>query len=545
MDVKMQTPRIYSLALRDALIAAFAVLLVAIMTGYVVYHTASEALKNEVQGSLKNIAASAANFTDGDVHNEIYRPEQKGTPLYERMRAPYFNLLKANPNIAFIYTAIEREGKYYFILDSKIIKAGEKDDTSAVMEEYPDATDTMKAAFSSKKPMVEDEAYTDEYGTFLSGYAPFFTSNGEFIGIVGADIRLDDYLARLADIRFSLIIGMSIAMVASVVCGVGVWFVRKQALDAQYHNEEQKLAILQMEKEQLQDRERQKLIAEQEQRNVLFNMANHFEQTVQSVVTQIAGSVVQMQSGAEDVSRIALDTKQKTQFVVDTSEQTANTSKQVSDAAEQLTLAIREISEQTAKSSAIAQQANQRGVHAKQLIADLLEQSSKVGDIITIISKIAGQINLLALNATIESARAGEAGRGFAVVANEVKMLAKQVAGASAKITEQITHMRDATTRSVGAVDHIMEIISEVSHSTEAVAAAVEEQSAVTNDIAHSISRTADGAERILNTIGTVRDGSEHTYTTAETLHGSAKILGQQSTTLREKLDEFLRIIRG
>jgi methyl-accepting chemotaxis protein len=47
--------------------------------------------------------------------------------------------------------------------------------------------------------------------------------------------------------------------------------------------------------------------------------------------------------------------------------------------------------------------------------------ADRIGDVVRIITDIAGKTNLLALNATIEAARAGEAGKGFAVVAGEVK----------------------------------------------------------------------------------------------------------------------------
>jgi len=42
----------------------------------------------------------------------------------------------------------------------------------------------------------------------------------------------------------------------------------------------------------------------------------------------------------------------------------------------------------------------------------LSEATARIGDVVLLISNIAGQTNLLALNATIEAARAGEAGKG-------------------------------------------------------------------------------------------------------------------------------------
>jgi GAF domain-containing protein/HAMP domain-containing protein len=46
------------------------------------------------------------------------------------------------------------------------------------------------------RPMAEESFYTDEYGTFISAYAPFYTSDGKPAGIIGADITATKVLER-------------------------------------------------------------------------------------------------------------------------------------------------------------------------------------------------------------------------------------------------------------------------------------------------------------------------------------------------------------
>src|SRR5947209_11087523 len=107
-------------------------------------------------------------------------------------------------------------------------------------------------------------------------------------------------------------------------------------------------------------------------------------------------------------------------------------------------------------------------------VSELSKAASRIGDVVELISTIAGQTNLLALNATIEAARAGEAGRGFAVVASEVKALAEQTAKATGEIGQQITGIHAATQESVGAIKEISGTIGKLSGISSAIAAAME-----------------------------------------------------------------------
>lgn len=285
--------------------------------------------------------------------------------------------------------------------------------------------------------------------------------------------------------------------------------------------------------------------AESQRKKALHVMADSFEQSVKHVVADVIESSLRMQAGSDDVAKIAAETKQRSDKVAHSSHIAAQTSTQVSAAAEELTASISEISNQTQRSSIISQEAAGQASHAKKVIETLSVQSKKVGEIVGVINKISGQINLLALNATIESARAGEAGKGFAVVATEVKQLATQVNHATAEISAQINTMQAATQTSVQSVLDILDTINDISVSIQAVAAAVEEQSSVANEIARNISITAGGAQEISSNIVAVQRGAEQTGNTASQALEAAKNLHAQSTSLGHRVDEFLSGVRA
>lgn len=532
-------------ALRDALLAGMVVLAVSSAIGYFVYRSAEKGLTQEVQNYISNLAASASQFTEGDLHQQITKPEDQGNETYEQLRAPYFKLLRANPAIAYIYTVIEQGDHIFFILDASIPKPGEKQDNSAVMEQYDDATDTMKQALAQRKALVESESYTDNWGTFLSAYAPFYNSKGEFVGIVGADIRLEDFNARLAKIHDTFLIGLVIALIASVIVGIAVWYARNAALQSEARNHEQQIQLAAMEKSRIEQQERDKEEAERTKRETLESMAVTFETSVQGVVAQVAVSSAEISEGLTSIAAIAVDTNDRSSTVGSSSVEAAQMSSHVAAAAEELTASVQEISVQTQRSRNVAQDATKTAQEVRSSIEALVEKANRVGEIITVITGIAKQINLLALNATIESARAGEAGRGFAVVASEVKNLANQVGSATDAITQQIDEIQSATNYSADAVMHIIEIINEVSEGASSVAAAVEEQSAVTREIAVSISRASEGVQRISSEIQNVQTGADQVQSTTHQVLHSADTLSTQSALLREKVDAFLAAIRA
>ncbi len=95
------------------------------------------------------------------------------------------------------------------------------------------------------------------------------------------------------------------------------------------------------------------------------------------------------------------------------------------------------------------------------MIHALGDKSRQIGQIVEVISNIAGQTNLLALNAAIEAARAGEQGRGFAVVAEEVRKLAEQSEEAAKEIAQIISAIQRETIETVNAMDRGTKAVGE------------------------------------------------------------------------------------
>ena len=180
-----------------------------------------------------------------------------------------------------------------------------------------------------------------------------------------------------------------------------------------------------------------------------------------------------------------------------------------------------------------------------QVVRALAEGAQQIGEVVSLISSIAGQTNLLALNATIEAARAGEAGRGFAVVAGEVKGLAAQTARATDDISKQIGRIQGATQEAVSAIGGIAATIDEVSRIAAAIAEAVEQQGVATREIARNVQEAAQGARMVSETIVDVSSGAQETGRAAGQVLEGAGTLSGQAEGLRGEVGRFLAEVRA
>lgn len=282
-----------------------------------------------------------------------------------------------------------------------------------------------------------------------------------------------------------------------------------------------------------------------ERRAAARELADQFEATVSGVIDEVSRLSSDLQTAAGSLADTARTSERASGHVSQASEEVATTAMSVAQASDEMSSSIAAISQRLEESNRIAQDAVAQIAQTNKRMENLASASSKIDDIVNLISGIAKQTNLLALNATIEAARAGEAGRGFAVVAQEVKALANQTAQATASITNQIAAMLNASHDSVSAITEIGKTVMLMSQFSTEIASAIAQQSAATQEIARNTQLSAQNTGEITQRIHEISTGASETGSAANQLLLSARQLGDESAHLRDAVNEFLTGVRA
>ena len=270
-----------------------------------------------------------------------------------------------------------------------------------------------------------------------------------------------------------------------------------------------------------------------------------FESTARDLGGLLSSGATELEATARAMTGTAERTNQQASAVAAAAEEAGTGVRTVASAADELTASISEISRQVAQSAKMAARAVDEARRTDGLVAALAQGADKIGDVVGLITSIAGQTNLLALNATIEAARAGDAGKGFAVVASEVKNLANQTGRATEEIGAQITQIQGATREAVTAIRGIASAIEEVSAIAGGIAAAVEEQGAATAEIARNVQQTATAAQDVSSNIGGVGDAATETGAAAGQVLSAAGSLARQAERLTSEVNGFVADVRA
>ncbi len=268
--------------------------------------------------------------------------------------------------------------------------------------------------------------------------------------------------------------------------------------------------------------------------------ANRFAASMRQISNDFTKSSIEVADAAKNLSATAEETSRQAQAVSGAAEEASANVQTIAASTEEMTASSKEIAAQVGRSNDVANLAANEAARTETDVKALSEAASKIGEVVVLISTIAGQTNLLALNATIEAARAGEAGRGFAVVASEVKQLAAQTARATDEIGAKVSEIQAATSRTVGSIEKIVGTVAQIQQISTIIASAIEEQGAATGEISSNSHRAAQGAGEVTSNISGVGRAAEMTGAASTQLMGLSGTLSGKASDLQRLVGDFV-----
>ena len=199
-------------------------LLTALVSGSVLFQLSLDALRAEVRENLIRTAQAASTLIDADVHAQFKSPAQETGSAYLQAIKPLERIRLAAGDIRFIYTCVLVSNRVHFVLDPTPAGDADRDgtdDKSHIMQSYDEPNPELLQALQSGKAGADHQPYTDAWGEFISGYSPFFNSQGHLVGVIGVDLDAANFVRRLASMRNAAWAGTAVALVLSLLAGIG------------------------------------------------------------------------------------------------------------------------------------------------------------------------------------------------------------------------------------------------------------------------------------------------------------------------------------
>lgn len=260
--------------------------------------------------------------------------------------------------------------------------------------------------------------------------------------------------------------------------------------------------------------------------------ANNTVAKLTEVMTKVQNASGSVRTSSSEVAQGSDDLSRRTESQASSLEETASSM-------EQITSTVKQTSDNANQANTLASEAKVKAESGGQVVedavkamAEILESSNKINDIIGVIDEIAFQTNLLALNAAVEAARAGEQGRGFAVVAGEVRTLSQRSAAAAKEIKDLI---RD----SVNKVESGSVLVNQSGETLADIVNAVEKVAVMIQDVSNAAREQNSGISQINQAIAQMDEMTQQNAALVEETSAASRAMSEEATNMNNLISFF------
>lgn len=551
-----------SLSARLVLIFVAILLASTVTVGTISYFLNRSSSINMNSERALSVARTVAAAIDTDAFKTVVRTGEKDAYWYELEGVLDETITMNNFVYLYVLHGYDEEDVIYFA--EGMVEGDTVDELDFNDREALDFYDENLLSVFAGEEVVSSEIFNaDEWGYLVSGLAPIFDEDGAVIGVVGADIAVNDVLDS-AD-RFGLLILVLILGITAVVSVFTALYLRRSIGRpiAELTQVAKKIAggnpnaVINTRSNTeigvLADSFRDMITTIKGQADTLKAIASG-DLSI-SVTPRNEDDVInyafldmidQLNAMLSQINRLTAKVVSESGHIANSAQSLAKGASSQSSAIEQLSASITEISIQTKQNADLAVQsakladtmqsdATNSFEQMEQLISavnDINEASNSVHYVMKVIDEIAFQTSILSLNASVEAARAGEHGKGFAVVSKEIQNLSKKTSDSAKETAELIADTLNKTKMGV-------KLAGDVHGAMVKVVTNVKESNRIADEIAHSSKEQMIAIEQVnqgINQVAVVVSQNSHV---AEESASVSSGMSNQASNLSSLVSRF------